>query len=201
MKTILFKSFFITILLFASSGFSQEKKVEDVKIFVENIGNSIIRIASDSKLSESQKKQKIILEVDSVVDASWISKFVLGKYYRDLSEQQKNKFSELYRQFMINTYGPKFKNYNGKKFEVTRVEKQAIFYTAHTQFFPRDSGNQILIDFRVKEQNGKLFVIDFIAEGISLLESQRSEFNSAINQSGIDQFISNLEKRVESLKK
>lgn len=201
MKTILFKFIFATILFFANSGFSQEKKVEDVKIFVENIGNSIIKIASDSKMSESQKKQKIISEVDSVVDATWISKFVLGKYYRDLSDQQKNKFSELYRQFMINTYGPKFKNYNGKKFEVTKVEKQAIFYTAHTQFFPKDSSNQIFIDFRVKEQNGKLFVIDFIAEGISLLESQRSEFNSAINQSGIDQFISSLEKRVESLKK
>ena len=44
-------------------------------------------------------------------------------------------------------------------------------------------------------------ILDFIAEGISLIETQRSEFNSAISQNGMDKFLDILQERVEKLKK
>ena len=54
--------------------------------------------------------------------------------------------------------------------------------------------------FRVKDYKGKLVILDFIAEGISLIETQRSEFNSAISKNGLDSFLDDLEERVRILK-
>jgi len=173
---------------------------DDVIKFVDQIGNKVISIANDKKLSDSVKKEKIISEVDRVIDSEWIARFVLSKNYKDASDAQKERFKELYRQFMINTYGPKFKNYNGKKFSVISVDQQNGFYVAKCEFLPRDSQTAIAVQFRVKNRDGKLLVLDFVTEGISLIETQRSEFNSAISEKGLDKFMDDLAKRVKELK-
>ncbi len=198
------KKTFLVILftVFSSQSFAVESaKEQDVKKFVEEVGNKIIKIASKTNLSETKKRSEIISVVDSAIDASWISRFVLGKNYHNINNQQKQEFSKLYRSFMINTYGPKFKNYNGRKFTVNSVEERSGFYIAKAEFLPRESDIPIDVDFRVKDNNDQLVILDFVAEGISLIETQRSEFNSAISQDGIDKFLKDFSSRVEKLKK
>ncbi len=197
------KKVFTTLLLiiFAQSAFAQEAKNQSqISEFVSGVGNKIIAIASDKSVSDEQRKNKIINVIDQVIDAEWIARFVLGKNYKTISDQNREKFMQLYREFMINTYGPKFKNYNGRKFTVIDVVEQNGFFVAKSEFLPKDSNVPISVDFRVKERNGKLVILDFIAEGISLIETQRSEFNSAISQKGIEQFLVDLESRVKKLK-
>ncbi len=198
MKKILTTLF---LILFSSQALAQEaNKIGESKKFVEEIGNKIISIANEKGSPEEKKKEKIITVIDDVIDTDWIARFVLGKNYKSFSEQEKDRFIKLYRDFMINTYGPKFKNYNGRKFTVNDVVEQKGFYLAKAEFLPKDSNNPIYVDFRVKERQGKLVILDFIAEGISLIETQRSEFNSAISQKGISKFLDDLTDRVKRLK-
>ena len=193
------KTLLILSLIFFSSNVLAANKTEDeVAKFISDIGNKIVNIANNSG-SEKEKRDKIIRIVDDNIDSKWIARFVLSKHYRRSSLEQRKKFSDLYHQFMINTYGPKFKNYNGRKFTVSEVSKRRSFYLAKAEFLPRESNIPILIDFRVKEKNGRLVILDFIAEGISLIETQRSEFNSAISQNGMDKFLEILNKRVKRL--
>lgn len=190
----------LLLSLFSFNAFAQSTNDKAVKEFVETIGNKIINIAGQ-KISENEKRKQIITVIDDVIDSDWIARFVLSKNYRLANDVQKEEFRKLYREFMINTYGPKFKNYNGRKFTVNQVAMQQSFYVAKAEFLPRDSNVPISVDFRVKEKDGKLVILDFIAEGVSLIETQRSEFNSAISQNGMDQFLKKLQARVEQLKK
>jgi len=196
------KKFLITCLVFfiATPALASENaKTTEVRTYVEEIGNKIIKIAGE-KGSESKKRDKIISVIDDAIDADWLARFVLSRNYKTSTEAQKERFTKLYRDFMINTYGPKFKNYNGKKFTVNEVTEQNGFYIAKAEFLPHDSNVPISVNFRVKERNGKLMILDFIAEGVSLIETQRSEFNSAIAQKGMDQFLDDLADRVKQLK-
>jgi phospholipid transport system substrate-binding protein len=189
------------VFLYAQSSFAQDdEKSAATRKFVEEIGNKVITIAAE-KTSDAARRAKIVKVIDDVIDAEWIGRFVLGKNYKSSTELQRQRFTNLYRDFMINTYGPKFKDYNGRKFTVNEVIEQGGFYIAKAEFLPRDSNTPISVDFRVKERNGKLVILDFIAEGISLIETQRSEFNSAISQKGTDKFLDELTERVEKLKK
>ncbi len=197
------KKIFLTILLiiFSSQSFAQDAdKAAAAGKFVEEIGNKIVNIAGERNISEAKKRDKIIAVIDGVIDSDWIARFVLGKNYKTANEQQRAKFTKLYREFMINTYGPKFKNYDGRKFTVNDVMQQGGFFVAKAEFLPKDSNVPISVNFRVKEKNGKLLILDFIAEGISLIETQRSEFNSAISQDGMDKFLDHLAERVKKLK-
>jgi phospholipid transport system substrate-binding protein len=188
MKKILFTILFIL----TTNANAQQAEVKD---FVNNLGNQIISIANKQSLSEEAKKKEIVSLIEKSVDTDWIARFVLGKNYRNINEEQKSKFIKIYREFMINTYGPKFKSYNGKKFEVIEVSEQNGFFIAKSEFLPKDSNVAIKIDFRVKNRDGKLLIVDFVAEGISLIETQRSEFNSAISQSGFDKFMNDFEEK------
>jgi phospholipid transport system substrate-binding protein len=196
------KKLFIIFLLFINNTVfaTSYSSMDDVNKFISSLGNKIISIAGNGKFTEQQKKEKIIAEVDNVIDAKWISRFTLGKYYKEASDLQTERFAKLYRSFMINTYGPKFKNYNGKKFNVLSVEQQNGFFVARCEFMPRDSNVSINVDFRVKNRDGKLVVLDFVAEGISLIETQRSEFSSTIGQKGVDEFLNEFEQKVREIK-
>jgi phospholipid transport system substrate-binding protein len=188
----------LLILPFQAFAIDNAEQAE-VRTFVEKVGNDIVGIANQ-KISETKKREKIITIVDSVIDADWIARFVLGKNYKTATDVQREQFIKLYRDFMINTYGPKFKNYDGRKFTVNEVTQQSSFLLAKAEFLPRDSNVAISVDFRVKKRDGKLVILDFIAEGISLIETQRSEFNSAIATQGMDEFLKNLGERVKKLK-
>lgn len=190
------------ILIFISNYSFSNDEIEDIKEvrhFISEVGKSIISVAKDKNRSEDQKRQDIINIVDQSIDSDWISRFVLGINYRTASTEQIAKFTELYRKFMINTYGPKFKDYNGKSFVVTSVEPQRRLYLAKAEFLPADSNEPILVDFRVKKNKDRLYILDFITEGISLIETQRTEFNSAISNLGMDGFLNNMENKVNDL--
>ena len=197
MKKILVTLF----LLFSFDALAQNDTPQEmIKKFVQIIGDQIIDVAKDKSLSEFQKKQKIINIIDKSTDSKWIARFVLGKNHKTASEEQKKQFMSMYREFMINTYGPKFNGYDGKKFAVNSVEKQSNFYLVKSEFIPKNSDVAIFFDFRIKENEGSFFIVDFIAEGVSLIETQRSEFNSSINEEGMDKFLENLKKRIASLR-
>ena len=197
MKKILLTLF----LLFIFDALAQNDTPQEmIKKFVQIIGDQIIDVAKDKSLSEFQKKQKIINIIDKSTDSKWIARFVLGKNHKTANEEQKKQFMSMYREFMINTYGPKFNSYDGKKFAVNSVEKQSNFYLVKSEFTPKNSDVGIFFDFRIKENEGNFFIVDFIAEGVSLIETQRSEFNSSINEEGMDKFLENLKKRIANLR-
>lgn len=190
----------LLIFLITYPALAESDKASEVKIFVEELGGNIIKIASETGISEDKKRDKIIAIIDTAIDSNWIARFVLGKNYKTASDAQKEQFTQLYRNFMINTYGPKFKDYNGRKFTVTDVVEQKGFFLAKAEFLPKNSNIPILIDFRVNERKGRLFILDFIAEGVSLIATQRSEFDSIISQDGMAKFLEVLDKRVNKLK-
>ena len=171
-----------------------------IRSFVQNIGDKIVRITGDKSLSKIQVENKMINLVDSVIDPEWISRFVLGKYYKTIADEQKLRFKNLYREYMINTYGPKFQHYNVTKFTLLSSEDQNSFYLVRCEFMQKDLNSPVSVNFRVINKNNKPAVIDLVTEGVSLIETQRSEFSSAISQGGIDKFLSDLQQKVNNLR-
>ena len=45
-------------------------------------------------------------------------------------------------------------------------------------------GSKVKVDWRVREKNGKMKIIDVIIEGVSMSLTQRSDFSSVIQRGG-----------------
>ena len=194
----------IILLLSANLSFANETK--EVEILINDLGNKIIKIADDKKLNINKKRKQIIKIIDDVIDNDWISKFVLGKNYRLANDEQKEQFKKLYHEFMINSYSSKFTGYSGETFSIASVNNDGNYYTAKCFFYNKGNSPAINIDFRVKKNNdtsvnkSNFLIFDIVAEGISLIETQRSEFGAVIAKDGLDKFIIDLKERNAKLK-
>lgn len=188
----------ILLLFFVKSLNAAEFRDDEVSEFINKFCVKIIDISVSSK-AKPNKLSDIISLIDEGVDSKWISRFVLGKHYRSFSKEQFESFQALYRNYMINAYAPKFLGYKGKKCSVITVADQKLFYHVKTEFVSYDNPKPYDVSFRVRYKNNQFSIIDFIAEGISLLESQRNELDSKINNVGIEVFLSDLDGIVNKL--
>ena len=63
----------------------------------------------------------------------------------------------------------------------------------------RPDGAPLKAAWRVRDINGHLKIIDVVVEGVSMALTQRQEFASVIQHSGLDGLISDLRNRVNNL--
>ena len=202
MKNILKKILLILTITFLILNNAISSESKEAETFIKNFGNKIITTASNKSFSVEERKQQLIKEIENIVDSKWISRFVLAKHYGTASKLQKDRFEGLYHDFMIYTYAPSFKGYNNEKFEIIDSMQQGKYYVVKCLFFPSE-GPKVNVSFRLKKANGtnNFVLLDIIAEGVSLIETQRSEFGSVISTKGLDKFLDDLEVRVKNLKK
>jgi phospholipid transport system substrate-binding protein len=196
------KFIFTTIIMMSFSVTSWADSNLEAENFINNLGDNIIEIASNKNMPLQDRKNEIIKLVGSVVDNKWIARFVLARNYRSASKEQFSEFQKLYRDFIIYTYAPSFKGYNGEKFKIKEVLNQGKYFMVKCLLVMKD-GPDVNIAFRLKKRKNsdEFAILDIIAEGVSLIETQRSEFNSVISQKGLDGFLQDMSERVEELRK
>ncbi|MBI1954276.1 MAG: ABC transporter substrate-binding protein, partial [Proteobacteria bacterium] len=91
--------------------------------------------------------------------------------------------------------------YNGQKFDITGVKEMGRGqYTVSTQVLLSDGSGKVMVSYRCMIYSGSIIKIrDIISENISLITTQRSEFNSIMGASGIAGLVKLLKNRVTTL--
>jgi phospholipid transport system substrate-binding protein len=94
---------------------------------------------------------------------------------------------------LLKHYTSRFSDYSSGGFKVTNSRDDGEGeYTVSMQIIPPDSNEPVLVDYRVRKDNGSYKIFDVIVEGVSMITTQRSEFASVLNSEGIDALIGKL---------
>ena len=188
-KNVLF-SIILTFLLFASIKAEDSKKAAD---FVNNTAGKVINVI-ESKCSDEEKQEKLKTIFHQSVNIDWMGKFALGKYYNTLSKEQLNEYLIAYREFLTSIYVSKFTEYNGQGLYIESIKRlSASQYILNTKVGNlKSSMGQSNIAYRIKDFENKCQIRDIIAEGLSIILGQRSDFHSIISSKGIDDLIQRL---------
>lgn len=176
---------------------SANATASDAQEFIKKISNKVIHLIEDEDVNELMKKKQLSKIFEESVDTKWISKFVMGKHWRDTSDLQKKVYLELHRKFLINSYVPKFRNYANQKVRFKKFYDEGNNeYLIETEIVQTD-GTAIEVDYKVrKNKNNEYKIFDVIAEGVSLITTQRSEFASILSRKGVDYLIKRLKAKV-----
>jgi phospholipid transport system substrate-binding protein len=193
-KNILFSAI-ITCGFFSVSNAEDTKKVID---FVNHTAAEVIKVI-ESKETKEQKQEALTSVFNKSVDIDWMGKFALGKYYRQLDKEKLAEYLVAYRVFLADTYVSKFTEYNGQSFyiESVKVISDSQYMVSTKVNNPQNSAEQFTVAYRMKNSGDNFQIRDIIAEGISLILGQRSEFNSIISKEGIDSLIQRLKNKVK----
>ncbi len=165
-------------------------------VFVQGLGDKVVKVITDTKMNDSQKSQKLEDFFITTVDVDWVAKFVAGRYWREASQEQQKNYIERYKKFLVNSYVSKFKQYTGQKMIVGKsVMESEGEYLVETTIQDADSKSyQVSYKLR-QEKDNKFKIYDIIAEGVSMITTQRSEFGSILDREGMDSLIAKLDKK------
>ncbi len=162
--------------------------MDDARQYVERVGDKALGYVADSKLTKLQKQEKLEKLFSENVDFAWVGRFVMGRFWRQATDEQKKRYLAAYEQFETLHYASRFAEYTSGAFKITgsRDDGEGEF-TIHMQIMPGSAQDEpVLVDYRVRSEKGGFKIFDVIIEGVSMITTQRSEFSSVIGKHGID---------------
>ena len=164
--------------------------------FLIDMSETAISQLSDKDVSQSQKEVQFRKLIGEAFDIPRISRFILGSNWRAASDGQREAFIDAFEESNMRRFLPFFADYGGEKFEVIKerqdTNKPNIFFVS--SMLNRPQGEPVKIEWRLYEKNGNYKILDAVVEGVSMALSLRQEYNSVIQQSGIDGLIAQLQR-------
>lgn len=162
----------------------------------ERIKNEQAKIESDPEHLRKIMEEELLPHIDYQFAAFK----VLGKHFRSVPREKLAEYVKVFREYLITTYAVAMGYYNDQEVEFApagSIEgKKAITVRAVV----KDPGRpDIKIAFQVR-RSGKTKewkAYDMVAEGISLIDAKRSEFESVLRQDGIDKVIAIMRESIE----
>jgi phospholipid transport system substrate-binding protein len=173
----------------------------DPRAFMTDIGNRVLKIINDKAAPEAQRKQQFTQLVEGAFDVPRIARFVLGRYWRTASDQEKQQFEGAFETYMISVYWSRFTSYNGEGFKVTGSQDQGSKnVTVTTDIMRPESGQPpVKVTWYLSKSGTSFKIEDASLEGVSQALTYRDEFSSIIEQNGgkVSALISKLNERAK----
>ena len=186
----------LIILLLFNLNFDQVASIEP-EIFVQSTVNRASQILSEN-ISKEEKMNKLKSIAKDTVDIRGVGFYSLGQARKNLDNNQKKKYLELFENYFLKSFSSRLSEYTNPKIEVRGKEVLNKNYTiVNSSLVGTSERPEIRIDWRVYTKNPeKLLIRDLIIEGLSLARTQKEEFNSIIqsNDGEINALFSNLKK-------
>ena len=197
-KKVVLIIFFIFFFISPKQHLSYILAENDPGSYVMEITTNAINTLTNKSTSQNEKEVQFGELFDKNFDVSSISRFVLGKYWKQASLDQKKNFIKAFRNYIVKTYSSRFNEYSGEKLKLINYEneKNPKIFLVHTAL-ERQDAPLIKVDWRIGKKKDRFVILDIIIEGISLAITQRSEFVSVIdqNEGNIDKLISLLKEK------
>jgi phospholipid transport system substrate-binding protein len=151
--------------------------------YMQTLGEQAIAELTDPAVPQPEREARFRRMLDEHFDMMSISKFVLGRYWRTATEQQRVEFRQLFEDFLVSSYSARFAEYRGQGFEVRGSTVDGGVTIVHSRI-DMPSSEDIRVDWRLRGKEDRYAIVDIIVEGVSMAVTQRSEFASVIQGRG-----------------
>lgn len=162
---------------------------------LENTASQILATLKQNKSSLKNNSQVIYQAVERYllpnVDVSGMSRSVLGrKAWGVASAAEKQQFSNAFTQLVIRTYATPLAEYTDEtiKFMPIRGSLDSRFIRVNSVII-RSNGKNIPLSYSLVSAANGWKIYDLSVEGVSLLQSFRSQFAEALQNSSMQELI------------
>ncbi|MAF49260.1 MAG: ABC transporter substrate-binding protein [Rhodospirillales bacterium] len=169
--------------------------------FIQTLADRAVITLAGEKLDRSEQQEKFRQLLNENFEVRLLGKWALGRHWRRATKAERADYLRLFEDFIVSTYSKRFRQYTNEKLAVASASsRSAKLAIVHSRLM-RESHKPIRIDWRVAYPSGKYKIVDIIVEGISLVQTHRSEFGSVIRQNGgkVSGLITALRDKTESL--
>ena len=125
-----------------------------------------------------------------------MAKRSLARHWRDLSDEEREEFVEVFADLLQQSYVSKIEAFTDQEIVYPEERIDENFAEVETKIVI-ESGRGVPIDYRLYETETGWRVYDVIIEGVSLVSNYRSQFNRIINQDSYDALLNRMHTKQE----
>jgi phospholipid transport system substrate-binding protein len=198
-------------LALAVSGFSAraDEFAAGAQRFIESLADRAIAALTVPDLPRPRRVARFRTLFNDHFAVQAIAQWVLGRYWRQATAAEQAEFLALFEDLMVATYVDHFARYSGMHLSVTKTVAKgtgdAIVYSQ----INGDGENPLPVDWRVRVDwrartgAGQYKITDVMVKGVSISQTQRSEFASVIRENGgkFEGLLAELRKRVKKARR
>ncbi|HEV7357239.1 MAG TPA: ABC transporter substrate-binding protein [Steroidobacteraceae bacterium] len=128
-------------------------------------------------------------------DTEYSARLVLGQSWRTATPEQRKRFVDAFYHSLLRNYGAALIDFTGDRFVVLPYKGEASDTTATVRTeVKKSAGDKVPVNFSLRKTPDGWKAWDVVIEGISYVKSFRTDFASEIQQKGLDDVITRLEK-------
>jgi len=161
---------------------------QDARAFVQQTADEVLVVLKNQGLSSAQKVGRIEDIAYARFDFDTMARLVLARNWSKLSPEQQKEFVQEFRRHLSVTYGKNIENYRNETITITADREEARGdWTVKTEI--ERSGDDILVDYRLRKGDGQWKIIDVTIERVSLVANFRSQLQDVVANKGADEML------------
>lgn len=182
---------FIVTAIFANWAIAQSSPIPMLQQASDQIINHLEKNKGDLHKNPQLIAQTVKQFMLPHVDVMGMSRSVLGRQaWSKASASEKSQFADTFTQLVIRTYASPLAEYTDEKvkFLPIRGSVESRFLRVNS-LIVRSNGRNIPLSYSLIAQNGQWKIYDLSVEGVSLLQSFRSQFAQVLQNSDMQTLI------------
>ena len=172
---------FVSLVIISLTNINNAHTAIEPDIFVQSTVNRASQ-ALNNKYSKEEKIQRLKDIAKETVDINGIGFYTLGSYRKEISNDQKKEYINLFEQYFLKTFASRLAEYSNPEIQVNSKEVLNKNYTMVSSILvATEKRPEVKIKWRIYTKNPESPMIrDLIIEGLSLARTQKEEFSSII---------------------
>lgn len=152
--------------------------------FVRETGARVFSSLGEEGLDTTEHTRRFRSLLNEAFDLPAITRFVLGRYWRTASDEEKTEFSSLFEKYLVQAYANRFRDLGDKKLKVLRSQELTGGQTLVMSEIDVEDSQPVKVNWRIRGAGQEFKITDVLVEGVSMSVTQRDEFASVIRQGG-----------------
>lgn len=188
---------FIAAVLSTSFLWAQVSPIPMLETTAEQIVTTLKQNKANLKSNPQVIYQAVQQHLVPHVDVSGMSRSVLGRQaWNKASTDERKQFASAFTRLVIRTYASPLSEYTDEtiKFQPVRGSLASRFVRVNS-IIVRSNGQNIPLSYSLVSKNGAWKIYDLSVEGVSLLQSFRSQFADALRSSSMQDLIKQMNQR------
>lgn len=183
----------VLFFIFAVQTAAAEDLSEAEKVLKASV-NQVVAVLSDAKMPHDQKRTKVVDIINASFDFKLMAKLSLGKkYWTKLDAKQKEAFTALFIERFEDSYTDKLELFDNEKviFQPMIVKKKKV----QIPTFILSKGEKISMLYKMYRPKAGWKVYDVEIEGVSLIQTYRSQYHQVLAQGTIDDLMTKMKQK------
>lgn len=188
------------VLLLHINAMGMESPLAMIRSTVEHV----IAVLQDPVYQHPDRRQERFESVREILlphfDSRDIAKRALGLHWRDRTEEERQEFTQLFTDLIVNSYRRTLDRYTREvqiSYDQERVEDP--FAEVDTHLRSPTQSEPVAITYRLHRLGDQWLIYDMVIANVSLVRNYRTQFDRILSTSSYAELVRSIERKVREL--